>query len=192
MHKRFPFRLLRQGIQPWLLKSLLFLLLIINGPQLRGLEDQTPLAAKIKVAYIYNILKFVDWPRPVDGTPNTPIRICTIGTDETTVLLKELASRTIRNRSIQVVACPGDLPPAGCQVIFFSHDALQTFPEKLSEYAQHPTLTIGDQPAFAQRGGMIGFCIEDERVRLEINLTLLRGSGLAVSAKLLEIARVIP
>jgi hypothetical protein len=38
---------------------------------------------------------------------------------------------------------------------------------------------------------MIGFFRETDRVRLEINIVELRRAGLNVSAKLLEVARIV-
>jgi hypothetical protein len=38
---------------------------------------------------------------------------------------------------------------------------------------------------------MIGFAIERGRVRIEINAARIRGSGLRISSKLLEVARVV-
>jgi hypothetical protein len=52
-------------------------------------------------------------------------------------------------------------------------------------------LTVSDISDFARQGGMIGFVIEDGRVKIQINLQAVNNAGLKISAKLLEVAKII-
>jgi hypothetical protein len=52
-------------------------------------------------------------------------------------------------------------------------------------------LTVGEADRFAQRGGMIGFVLENNRVRLDINRAAAESAGLRVSSKLLAVARMV-
>lgn len=52
-------------------------------------------------------------------------------------------------------------------------------------------LTISSEPGFVRKGGMIGFALVGNRVKVEINLESTRQAGFTVSARLLEVARVI-
>jgi hypothetical protein len=42
-----------------------------------------------------------------------------------------------------------------------------------------------------QEGGMIGFCLEDNKVRFEINLTAAERAKLRISARLLTLAKTV-
>ena len=52
-------------------------------------------------------------------------------------------------------------------------------------------LTVGEADHFARRGGMIGFFLEDNRVRLEVNRGAAERAGLRLSSKLLAVARLV-
>jgi hypothetical protein len=54
-----------------------------------------------------------------------------------------------------------------------------------------PILTIGETPGFAERGGIIRFTLEDNRVRLEANVEAARQANLTISSRLLTLARII-
>jgi hypothetical protein len=52
-------------------------------------------------------------------------------------------------------------------------------------------LTIGEGEAFVREGGMIGFIIENRRVRFDINQAAAMRSQLIMSARLLSVARTV-
>ncbi|HZC80107.1 MAG TPA: YfiR family protein, partial [Nitrospiraceae bacterium] len=49
-------------------------------------------------------------------------------------------------------------------------------------------LTVSEIPRFTQRGGMIQFVIEANKVRFEVNLTNSELVGLTLSSQLLKVA----
>ena len=63
--------------------------------------------------------------------------------------------------------------------------------ELIARLAGYPVLLVGETPDFARRGGSITFTIEDDRVRFEVNAEATRRARLNVSAKLLNVARVV-
>jgi hypothetical protein len=52
-------------------------------------------------------------------------------------------------------------------------------------------LTVSDMPQFAQRGGMIQFVLEGNRVRFEVNLIATQHAGLTLSSDLLKVATAV-
>ena len=63
--------------------------------------------------------------------------------------------------------------------------------EILARIDASPTLTVGEAARFAERGGMIGFAIEERRVRFDVNLKAVRAAGLNPSSQLLKVARKV-
>jgi hypothetical protein len=55
-----------------------------------------------------------------------------------------------------------------------------------------PVLTVGETPSFAERGGIIRFTLEDNRVRFEVNVDAARQAELNISSRLLTLAKIIP
>ena len=54
-----------------------------------------------------------------------------------------------------------------------------------------PILTVGEMDHFAENGGAIGFCTEDNKIRFEVNLDAAGKAGLKISAKLLALAKTV-
>jgi hypothetical protein len=52
-------------------------------------------------------------------------------------------------------------------------------------------LTVSDAPQFAQRGGMIGFQLDGNRVRFAVNLGAAQEAGLQFNSELLRVAATI-
>jgi hypothetical protein len=64
-------------------------------------------------------------------------------------------------------------------------------PEILQRLQGASVLTVGEADRFARRGGMIGFVLEDNRVRLEVNRAAAEKAGLQLSSKLLAVSRLV-
>jgi len=54
-----------------------------------------------------------------------------------------------------------------------------------------PILTVGETPGFAERGGVIRFTLEDNRVRFEVNVDAAHQADLNISSRLLTLAKII-
>jgi len=146
----------------------------------------------VKAAFLYNFAKFVEWPDSAfAGHPETH-RFCVYGADlSAPPLLQELEKKVVQGRRV-VILHPG-LPQelAACQIVFLRRGDDALLPEVLSAVGGRPVLLVGEAEGFAQRGGMINFVVEQEHVRFEINRHAAAAAGLAVSSKLLGLAKVI-
>jgi len=145
------------------------------------------LGAKVKSAYLYHLVKFVEWPE----LPPDAVHLCVLGDPDIGALLGELSGRPVKNRSLNIEVDPaGD--PAGCQLLFIG-SARADARSLLERVRDAPVLTVGDQPGFAGGGGIVGFYREAGRIKLEIDPEAARRAGLRISGKLMELARpVVP
>jgi len=149
------------------------------------------LEAKVKAAYIYNFTIFTDWATEKNEALTDPINICVFGTDAMGGLLEELSDRMVKGRPLKVLRLKEISKNNKCHVFFISRSEEQQLPLILQKLHGANVLTVSDIPRFSQRGGVIGFMIESERVRIEINLRAAKQAGLKFSAKLMEIARIV-
>lgn len=150
------------------------------------------LEAKVKAAYIFNFTKFIDWPGEERVAGGEPIRICIVGNDPIRTLLGELSNREAKGRPLKVMRIKdiSALPP--CHILFVSRSERPQLPLILERLQGMHVLTVSDMPQFAQQGGVISFVTENNRVKIEINQRAARQAGLKISAKLLEVAKVVP
>jgi hypothetical protein len=51
---------------------------------------------------------------------------------------------------------------------------------------------VSDADRFAERGGMIRFVSDRNRIRLQLNLDAAEAAHLTISSKLLRVAEIIP
>jgi hypothetical protein len=73
------------------------------------------------------------------------------------------------------------------------HQRFRIIPDarNLDKASALPILTVGEDEAFAQNGGIINFVLKNGNVRLEIDLAAAKKAGLTISSRLLAVADVV-
>ena len=179
-------------VRPWIRQAVLAIASLLLAVPLPGQPTNSALEARVKSAYIYNFLKFIDWPVPGPGAGKEPILICVIGKDPVAGILTELESFRVKGRPLRVrYVVPGEADVLSCQVLFLSSSEHPQLKQVLEKLQGRNVLTISDIPGFARQGGIIGFVNETGKVKIEINLAAARQANLKISAKLLEVARIV-
>jgi len=169
-------------VQRYPMRSWLAAFLLALAAPVCGAAD-SPMEAKIKAAYIFHLINFVEWP----NLPEENFRICVRSAGRVGELLDELSNRTARGRPIQV-ARDGD--PTQCQMIYFGNRE-QAPAELLARLGKAGVLAVGDGEGFAGRGGIVGFYTDAGKIKLEVNQEASRAAHLRLSSKLLELARSV-
>jgi hypothetical protein len=153
----------------------------------------------VKAAFLFRFAQFVEWPPDTFKEPNEPFTYCTIGEDPFHgALERTLTGKTIEQRPLRVQhlngggAGPNSGKIGQCQVLFVGGPAdRKHVAETLASTASLPILTVGEADQFAENGGAIGFCTEDNKIRFEVNLDAAGKAGLKISAKLLALAKTV-
>lgn len=178
-----PAAALRGRVPPWRAFAALLLLL---PPSAWGAGAS--LEAQVKAAFIYNFSKFITWSEPAGPL----LTIGMIGSDPVADELERFAAGQSGGMGIAVMRLdPGSGDVAACRIVFIARSAEPALPAVLAALLGRSVLTVSDMPAFARRGGMIGFVIRDGRVRIEINPAAVNRAKLKLSAKLLELASIV-
>src|SRR2546430_7019656 len=150
----------------------------------------------IKAGFIYNFAKFVEWPTAAFSQPDSPIVIGVLGTDPFgNVLDRIVEDKKIGPRGFVVkrLKWGKDLKDLrDCKILFVSASERAHIDEIVQSVKGLPILTVGETPGFAERGGMIRFTLEDNRVRFEVNVDAAHDADLNISSRLLTLAKIIP
>jgi hypothetical protein len=165
---------------------------------------------KIKAAFLYNFIKFVDWPKEEKADVNEPIMIGIIGSENVVNAFEPVKDKKIKNRSISIKYFAGydKLKKSdntddsqwdkkmealkACHVLMFcSCDSvpIQNSNQILKALEGLPILTIGETEQFLESGGVINFLMKDKKVCFEINTAAAKISKLRISSKLLRLAK---
>lgn len=164
-------------------RALAILLLLMLPPAQAG-----PSEYEIKAAFIYQIARFVEWPQR--GESLSP-RLCLLGGNPFGSALDSIRDRLLEGRRMNVVLLDPSVDLRGCTLLFIATPA-EKFLDRIAALSRDAgLLTFADTEGFAQRGAMVNFFLENDKVRFEINLEAARRSGLKISSKLLSLARIV-
>lgn len=157
------------------------------------LDAQTQAAEyRIKAAFLFHFAQLVDWPAGGLGPDSQPVNFCVLG-DELTpgTLASTVEGKLIGAHKILVRNIHESDSLRGCQLVFFVTTNRKWIASSLTSLQSLPVLTIGDTEDFVRTGGMIGFCIRDQKVRFDINLHAAQRANLKVSSRLLLLANSV-
>ena len=150
----------------------------------------------IKAGFIYNFAKFVEWPSATFSQPDSPIVIGVLGTDPFgNVLDRIVEDKKIGSRGFVVKRFKWGKnlkELKDCKILFVSASEKAHIDEILLSVKGLPILTVGETPGFAERGGVIRFTLEDNRVRFEVNVDAAHQAELNISSRLLTLAKIVP
>jgi hypothetical protein len=156
------------------------------------LRGQVSREYDVKGVFLFNFFQFVQWPAEAFPEPDTPFVIGILGTDPFKRTLDHVAGgETVQNRKVVVRRYDRVEQARICHILFMSTSEMRRVSRILAELKGRPILTVSELEDFAHRGGMVRFCVQDAKVRLQINNEAARAAGVIISSKLLRLADVI-
>lgn len=167
-------------------KALIVLLLALPAPA----AAQAP-EYHLKAAFLFNFVKFVEWPPQAFPGARAPLTLCVYGEDPFGRTLDEVVrGEKVGERSL-AVRRPDSLEALdGCHVLFVSRSEAERLGGVLAQVGNRPVLTVSDTEGFLQAGGVINFVLEGSKVRFLINQKAAERNGLRISSRLLRLAMI--
>jgi hypothetical protein len=176
------------------MRSILIALLVLSAaPMANPAELSRSREYEIKSAFLFNFIKFTDWPDEGASKSHEPFVIGVLGKDPFgAVLDKIIEGETIENQNIAVRRFARMDERAGhSQVLFISSSEESQLTAILKLLEGQPVLTVSDMENFARRGGIIQLTKEGNKVGFEINLDTAKRAGLKLNAQLLKLAKIV-
>jgi hypothetical protein len=151
---------------------------------------QQPIEYQVKAAFLLNFTKFIEWPPAAFSAPDAPLALCILGEDPFGSALDQIvAGEVVNGRKLSVERIKRAPAPKSCQVVFVGGPEKETL--KILPGLGPGVLTVGEGAGFLRSGGMIAFVIDNRRVRFDIHQAPAENAGLALSSKLLTVARSV-
>jgi ribosome-associated protein YbcJ (S4-like RNA binding protein) len=162
---------------------------------------------QVKAAFLYNFIKFVDWPKEKVTDPNAPLTIGIIGKDPFEDAFEPLQEKAARDRKVVIQRFEGfvELEKSGkkkkdqphpksqdiqkCHLLFICPSESERIADIIASVKGHSVLTVADTQGFLESGGIINFIMEEQKVRFEINVTNARRAKLQIRSQLLRLAK---
>ncbi len=189
------------------------MLIVVSCGRVLHADDTIDREYRIKAAFVYNFLKFVEGGRfsPPQGKkteetdPNHPLVIGVLGVPPSRIAFEEFKEKKIGDRAIVVRWFKGfegladkdkkiperhpDLDRIkACHVLFLCPSEKVFLSRILPHLRESDILTVADVQHFLEAGGMINLLIEEKKVRFEINLAAAARSKLTIRSSLLRLA----
>ncbi|MGI1669485.1 MAG: YfiR family protein [Neptuniibacter sp.] len=166
--------------------GLLLLMALFFSNKSHAISEQ-----ELKVVLILKIAKFSNWSARTDSTFN----FCLYrGLDYEDLLSRPTDQTSIGGKPVRFLFLKDNsrlLLNQQCHVLFVTEDTASEVKQVLRKSSFSQTLTVSDFPGFAGLGGMVELSKRNNRYAIKIDLSVVRRSGIELSASLLEISTII-
>ena len=167
----------------------LFCLNIFSTPRLQAQEVLSEY--QVKAAFLFNFLKFVEWPADAFADPFAPIVIGIVGADPFGDALPQvIVGKTIQGRDLVIRRYRSGESLKNCHILFINAEEKKRFPQIIAGLSGTSVLTVADVDGFLDLGGIIQFRQENNHIRFAINVDAAAKSRLKISSKLLSLGWV--
>lgn len=173
------------------------LCLLVVLPQVVADEDSNSNVSdyRVRIAFIYNFLKFVDWPDGTSPKKTNSANVCIIGDEGFSDYFKSFQESHKQSLAIQINDSVHGSAISTCHVIYVGKN-VDDVSSVLAYTRHHPVLSISEAPNFADNGGIIQIVrvgqtvglFSKDKINLRINLKEAEADGLTIDARLLQIA----
>lgn len=174
-------------------KHMAALLLVLITNWALFAQTSTTREYQIKAAFLFNFTQFVEWPSQAFADARSPLVIGVLGEDPFSGMLEQ----TVRGESVNghslVVEHYGKIEELkSCHLLFINLPKSEQLEKALTSLKERSILTVGDASNFARKGGMIRLFAEDNKMRFQVNLEVVKEANLSISSKLLRLADIVP
>ena len=185
---------------------ILVVIVVSIAPQVRA-DSAASKEYQIKAAFLYNFIKFVDWPKEKVSDANEPITIGIIGKDPFGKAFEPVKDKKVKDRKVVIKRFKGfeELNKSAendksklqqqiqairrCYILYICPSEQEQLKEIVSWVKAHPVLTVAEAKDFLDAGGIINFLMEEKKVRFEINVTAGEQAKLKIRSQLLQLAK---
>lgn len=196
-------------IKEYILLLMLFSFVLEAVPQVHA-DSEKSKEYEIKAAFLYNFMKFIEWPAEKMGDANESVVVGFIGSKDFIKAFEPIKQKKIHNKNITLkyfdgyekLKTPQETDRGqwdqkiealkNCHLLMFcSVDSvrLEAASEIIKALRDSPVLMVGQEDGFLESGGVINFLMKDKKICFEINNVAAKRGKLEISSQLLRLAK---
>jgi hypothetical protein len=165
--------------------------LMLLAPAISAVAE-APSEYQVKAIFLYNFTHFVDWPPTAFASSDAAFVIGIIGEDPFGARIDEaVRGEQVNGHPLVVRRFHHIEEVTACQILFIPRSESAQLGHILVALNHGNTLTVSDMDRSAERGVVIQFMTENNRIRLRINVESAHGAGLTLSSNLLRPAEIV-
>jgi uncharacterized protein DUF4154 len=152
----------------------------------------TPSQAEIRAAFVFNFVKFTEWPMQAYTDAGSPLTTCFLGADDVRAAFRSISiGKALNGRFLEDRAVKSAADMRNCQVLYVDSPRSPVVIDALKNARQHDALAVGSSEDFLACGGMLRLQIENNRMRFDVNVGAVGRTKIKLSSKLLALARSV-
>lgn len=165
---------------------LLLLAGLLGGHSVQATEEN-----RLKVALIYKLTKFVEWPADVPRVSGERFQVCLIGRGDIMDRFDAIAGREVAGRAIELFSPRALADAASCDLAFITREGLARIEGLHGVMVEHSVLSVSDERGFAANGGMVELAKRGRKLVFRVNRKVAERAGIRFSAPFLGVADLV-
>lgn len=153
--------------------------------------DPAPPEYQVKAAFLYQFIKFIEWPPQTFSTGHDKVIIGVLGEGPMQGALAAVRGKTAKGRTVAIERYKTVADLDYCHVLFISSSMDEQLPTILKRMKGWSALTVGDVEGSARRGAMINFITVEDTIRFEVNVGAAKRANLRIGSELLGLAQAV-
>lgn len=158
-------------------------------------DSETYPEHEVKAAFMYNFLKFIDWPDEKVPDGNEPMNIFVVGDYPECKTFKDIQEKSQDSNPVRVqifksfeqMNDPNVLKD--CHLLYICKSEKKHVSRILAIVKDSNVLTVGEYDGFLEAGGVINFVEYREKLRFEVSMPAATAANLKLRSKLLKLAK---
>ncbi|HEY6936020.1 MAG TPA: YfiR family protein [Terriglobales bacterium] len=145
---------------------------------------------RLKLAFLFNFAKFVEWPPYAFPSPQAPLNICIVGRDPFDAEFeRQVTERNLYGHPVTIRTLRANDGLGGCHLIFLPASSDGSLPGVL-RLLDGSAITVGESAGFVTRGGVLSFLLEGTNLRFTVNLNASQRTRCRISSRFLALAKI--
>lgn len=146
---------------------------------------------QVKAAFLYQFIKFIEWPPQAFRTGHNKVIIGVLGEGPMDRAVAAVQGKMAKGRAVAIQRYRKVADLDYCHVLFISSSMDDQLPTILKRIKGWSLLTVGDVEGSAMRGVMINFITVEDTIRFEVNVGTAKRANLRISSELLGLAQAV-
>lgn len=146
---------------------------------------------QLKAVFLFNFAQFVKWPAQTFASADEPFQIGILGDDPFDDFLDEtVKGEKVDGHPLVIRRYKNPRDIQGCRVLFICRSEAGRMGDVLSALKGRSILTVADSGDFIEKGGVVRFVTEDNKIHFKISLEAAKLAKLTISSQVLRLAQI--
>ena len=156
-----------------------------------GFAQEPVNPSKVRTAYLYHFMRFIEWPNDAKPHGDNAYTICTPKLSSEIDSLELITQKSVNGQPIIVKQVDITESLEDCQILYLVNIKPLEQKQYIQKLEKLPVLSVGNSNKFLGTGGIITFNVQKGQVTFSVNLKAASEVGFKISANMLDVAEQV-